>query len=66
MIAWLAQNLGTIIISLVLAAIVIMIIASMIKSRKKGTPSSCSCGCSGCSGCSHCSMSETSQHTRVE
>ena len=49
MIAWILQNLATIIISLVLAAIVALIIVFLVKNKKKGKSS---CGCN----CAHCAM----------
>ena len=49
MLTWLNENLGTIIITLVLIAIVSVIIARMIKNSKQG---GASCGC----GCEHCAM----------
>lgn len=44
---WLAENLSTIIVGLILAVIVGLIIYFMIKNRKKGK---CACGheCGGC------------------
>lgn len=39
--------LGTLIVGLVLAAIVAVIIYSMVKDKKQGK-NSCGCGCSGC------------------
>lgn len=47
---WLADNLGNIIISLVLLAVVVGIIIKLIKDKKNGKSS---CGCN----CSHCAMS---------
>ena len=44
---WLKDNLGTIIVSLVLASAVILIIVKMIRDKKKGKTSS-GCGCAGC------------------
>lgn len=44
---WISENLATIIICAVLAAIVVAIIAGMIRNKKKGK-SSCGCACSGC------------------
>ena len=50
--SWLADNLGTIIVALVLAAVMVAVIVGLVKNRKKGkTP----CGCN----CAHCAMSET-------
>lgn len=48
MMLWLSENLATIIIGVILAAIVVMIIVSMIKNKKKGKSSSCGCGCKDC------------------
>ena len=52
MITWLSENLGTIIISLVLLAIVTGILLSIWRDKKKGKSS---CGCN----CGHCAMSGT-------
>ncbi len=52
MIEFLADNIGTIIVSLMLLAIVILAVRSMIKDKKQGH---CSCGgnCGSCAmGCS--------------
>ena len=50
MFAWVSENLGTIVISVVLLAIVAAIIASMIRDKKKGKST---CG----NNCSHCALS---------
>ena len=50
MLAWLSNNIATVIISLVLAVIVALIIFSLVKNKKKGKSS---CGCN----CAHCAMS---------
>lgn len=47
MLAWISENIATIIICAVLMAVVAAIIAGMIRDRKKGK-SSCGCGCSDC------------------
>lgn len=47
MLAWLSQNLGTIAVLLIVAAILIGIIVKMVKDKRKGN-SSCGCGCSNC------------------
>ena len=47
MLAYLAENIATIIICAVLVAVVAAIIVGMIKNRKKGK-SICGCGCSDC------------------
>lgn len=51
MLTFLAENIGTIVISFALAGLVALIIISMVKGKKKGK-GSCSCGC----GCSACAM----------
>ncbi len=45
---WLAENLASIVLLLVVAAIVFFLVRSKIRQRKQGT---CGCGCEGCSGC---------------
>lgn len=54
MFAWIAKNIGTILICLVLILIVCAIIRSMIKDKKAGK-SSCGGNCSHCGGscCNH-------------
>ncbi len=52
MVQWLADNLGNLIISLVLIAVVAGIIVTMIRDKRQGKSS---CGCN----CSHCAMSGT-------
>ena len=47
MLAWLTENLATIIICAVLMAVVAAIIVSMVRNKKKGK-SACGCGCSDC------------------
>ncbi|MGN0548128.1 MAG: FeoB-associated Cys-rich membrane protein [Acutalibacteraceae bacterium] len=47
MLAWLSENLATVIICAVLIIVVAAIIFNMVRNRKKGK-SSCSCGCSNC------------------
>ena len=44
---WFTENLGTIVVSLVLIAIVALIVVKMIRDKKKGK-SSCGCGCANC------------------
>ena len=44
---WIAQNLGTLLISAVLIAIVTSIIISLIRQNKRGK-SSCGCNCAHC------------------
>ncbi|WP_303823540.1 FeoB-associated Cys-rich membrane protein [Ruminococcus flavefaciens] len=47
MLAWLSENLGTIIVSLILIAVVSTVIVKMVKDKKQGK-SSCGCGCENC------------------
>ena len=49
MLTWLTANLANILIVLALAALVAVIIATMIRDKKKGRSS---CG----AGCAHCAM----------
>ena len=49
---FLAANIGTIVVGVVLAAIVFLAVRSIVKEKKKGQ---CSCGCN----CSSCAMSGT-------
>lgn len=49
MLAWITNNIWTIIICAVLIAIVTAIIVSMVKKKKAGKSVVCSCGnCKGC------------------
>lgn len=49
MLTWIEQNLGTLIITIVLIAIITSIILYQIRQKKRGKSS---CGC----GCEHCAM----------
>lgn len=53
MVTFFLENIGTIIVSLVILAVVAFIVIKMIKDRKKGK-SSCGCGCSNCPSSSMC------------
>ena len=58
---WLAANMGTIVVSFILAAIVIWDIRKLISDKKKGKHS-CGMNCPGCSGsCSHMEVPERSR-----
>ena len=48
MLAWIADNIASIVLLLAVVAMVFFLVRSKIKERKQG---SCVCGC-GCSGCS--------------
>lgn len=47
MLAWIYENIATIIISAILIAVVAAIIIGMVRNKKKGK-SSCGCGCANC------------------
>ena len=49
MLSWISANSGDIIVLLVLGLVVGVVIAAMIRDKKKGN--GCCGGCSGCSGC---------------
>ena len=53
MIIWLAENLGTILISIVLIVLVAMIIQTMIRDKKMGK-STCGGSCASCKMCAAC------------
>ena len=53
MISWITGNIGTIIITLLLILIVVGIIISMIKDKKRGI-SSCGGNCAHCNMCTAC------------
>ena len=45
--AWIIENIGSILVGAMLLGLVALLIASSIKSKKKG--GGCGCGCSECS-----------------
>ena len=45
--SWLAANIGTIVICAIIVAIVVLLVWSLIRDKKKGK--TCCGGCSGCS-----------------
>ncbi len=47
MFAWILGNMATIIICAVLIGIVVAIVVSMVKNKRRGK-SSCGCGCANC------------------
>ena len=53
MVTWLAENLGTILITIVLIALVILIIRIMIRDKKMGK-STCGGSCASCKMCAAC------------
>ncbi|MBQ6425580.1 MAG: FeoB-associated Cys-rich membrane protein [Clostridia bacterium] len=50
--SWLANNLGTIIVALILIAVISLAVARLVKNRRSGKSS---CGCN----CAHCAMAES-------
>lgn len=50
MLAFLAANIGTILVGAALLAIVLLIIAKLIRDKRQGKHA-CSGSCGGCSGC---------------
>ena len=50
---WISENLGTIVISLVLSLAVILVVIKLIRDKRTGR-SSCSCGCSSCAMAGTC------------
>ncbi|MBQ5347731.1 MAG: FeoB-associated Cys-rich membrane protein [Ruminococcus sp.] len=59
MLAWITNNIGTIIICAVLIAIVSAIIISMIKKKKQGKSLVCNC-----TNCKNCAMSGQCHKTK--
>ncbi len=53
MLAWISENIATIVICIVLIAAVTAIIVGMVRDKKKGK-SSCGCGCADCPMSSSC------------
>ncbi|MBR4719809.1 MAG: FeoB-associated Cys-rich membrane protein [Lachnospiraceae bacterium] len=53
MFIWIAENIGTIIVSAILIAIVTAVIFKMIKDKKNGI-TSCGGNCTHCSMCASC------------
>ena len=47
MAAWLGANIGSIVVILILAAIVVLAVRSMIKDKRSGK-GGCGCGCANC------------------
>ena len=47
MLAWLSENLATILVGLAVLALLLAIVFHMIRQKKQGK-TSCGCGCEGC------------------
>ena len=52
--AFLMENLSTVIIGLILAGLVYLVVRKMIRDSREGKCCGCSGGCAGCSGASMC------------
>ena len=52
--AWLLDNIATVLVSLAVAAVVCLIVHKLIKDKKAGRHS-CGAGCSSCAACRGCS-----------
>ena len=56
--AWLMENLGTIIVAVIVVAVLSLVSIRMVRNKKQGK-STCGCGCGGCgSHCEHSPMEE--------
>lgn len=53
MVQWLTDNIGNIVVSLILIAIVVLVIRKMIKDKRQGK-SSCGCNCGNCAMSGSC------------
>ncbi|MDR3242408.1 MAG: FeoB-associated Cys-rich membrane protein [Clostridiales Family XIII bacterium] len=60
MLTFIADNLGTIAVSIILLAIVASILVRIVRDKRKGKPIGCDCDCSGCSKC----LSDTVYRTK--
>ncbi len=56
MFAWIAENIGTILVSAALILIVACIVRKLVKDKKKGK-SSCGCNCAHCAMAGSCHKS---------
>jgi len=45
---WILKNLGTIVIGLAVTGIVAVIVAKIVRDKRKGKCTGCNCGCSEC------------------
>ena len=55
--AWFIDNLGTIIVFIILVAVVGVILYNMVKNKRRGV-SSCGCNCSNCPAGGSCHKDE--------
>ena len=66
MLTFLAENWGTLLVGLALAAVIVLIAGKLVRDRRKGK-TACGCGCAGCPGHAVCHQhhehpSSTSTH----
>ncbi|MDR1800594.1 MAG: FeoB-associated Cys-rich membrane protein [Lachnospiraceae bacterium] len=54
MISGIIANIGTIIIGLILLTVVALIIAKIVRDKKKGKSVGCGCGCADCPSATDC------------
>lgn len=54
MLTFLSENLGTILVGIIVAGIVAAIITKIIRDKRKGKSVVCDCGCGGCPNASNC------------
>ncbi len=45
---WILENLGTIIVALIVFAVCVLIVRKIVKDKKSGKSPTCGCGCGGC------------------
>lgn len=57
MLAFIIDNLGSILIGAVVLTVLVLISVHLVKARKNGGACSCSDGCSSCPGCCGCAPS---------
>lgn len=57
MLTWISENISTIIICAALIAVVVFVIAGMVRNKKKGK-SSCGSGCANCPMSGKCHFKE--------
>ncbi len=61
MIVWLIANIGTILVGLAVLAMVVFVIAMMVRNKKKGKSSTCGCGCESCAMAGKCHSAKPDQ-----
>ncbi len=46
--AWFLENLGTIVVALIVFGVCALIVRKIMKDKKSGKSPTCNCGCGGC------------------